>query len=460
MERIHLDCPNCGAKLPAQSPSGQIKCAYCETKFHAAQARAAHTQGGESLDLHTVAASAGALQSEAHARWVGQAAAREIAGVRGGRSVAKPGLVVGVVVVLVLVFVGTRLFQSGLLSSLPGASDFPGAGDLTGGSGASDEPEGASDEYLTYDTVGGPPQPVTIGGETAFVGRTRASHADDQLFIEAYDADTADRHWRIGPLGSYGDARRELFAIHASRVFATDPSPSLRIHDLETGEELEKISLTDRVETICLPPEGKDKDAIWIEQVDERTGLLDLEALRLNEAGRPDWCPASRDSVVNLPSASNAVDSARAPAVDGMRIRKVFVEGDVGVALGVRDPGTPFPMVAGFDPETRALRYHNDLAADTPDQVRARSSELGALENGRFIANYGSGSDAWHVTAFDAETGARLWNTTLRPLFSIDPLDALVASGDHVFIMRQRSVEILSAEDGELLGTVGRESYE
>ncbi len=455
MERIHLDCPHCGAQLPAQAPSGQVTCEYCGTGFQAAQAGGARTQAGEALDPDTLAAKiARELQSGAHAPAAAQTADRppEPSPPSARRSSRAIRTTVLMTILVALVPAGVAMYSAGLFEDIPGLSNIPSAGELV---------DRATGEHLIYDTVGGPPQPVTIGGESAIVGRTRASHADDQLFVEAYDAATVDRHWRIGPLGSYGDAYRAAhFAAHDDYVFVTDPQPTLRVHDLESGEELETIALTDRVDTLCIPPVDSDHDSIWIEQVDERTSLLDLDALTLEEAGRPGWCPQSTENVLGIPTTSNAVDNARAPRVEGMRTTAAFVDDDLGVALGVRDPGTAIPLMAGFDPDSREIRYQHDVAADVDGQVRERSAQHAALRNERFFATYGSGSDAWHITAFDAETGARLWNTTLRPLFAVDSLDALVASDDHVYVMRTSSVEVFSADDGELLGTVGRETYD
>ena len=37
-------------------------------------------------------------------------------------------------------------------------------------------------------------------------------------------------------------------------------------------------------------------------------------------------------------------------------------DGDVAVALGKKHPGTALPIVVGFDPKTKAVRWQQSLA--------------------------------------------------------------------------------------------------
>ncbi|MGB1277081.1 MAG: hypothetical protein ACPG77_15155, partial [Nannocystaceae bacterium] len=92
--------------------------------------------------------------------------------------------------------------------------------------------------------------------------------------------------------------------------------------------------------------------------------------------------------------------------------------------------------------------------------VREDSNKAEGLAAGRFISIYGSGQDFWHLTALDAKTGARLWDTKLRPLFSVDQVDKVTVTATHVFVNRTSSLEVFDASSGKLLGTVGNETYD
>ena len=65
----------------------------------------------------------------------------------------------------------------------------------------------------------------------------------------------------------------------------------------------------------------------------------------------------------------------------------------------------------------------------------------------------------WHLTALAAKDGRRLWDTTLRPLFAVDQIDALTVTAQYAHIQPHKLAEIYDAATGKLIGTVGNESY-
>ena len=143
-----------------------------------------------------------------------------------------------------------------------------------------------------------------------------------------------------------------------------------------------------------------------------------------------------------------------------MRVSRTHIAGDLGVAAGVKHPGTAIPRAAGFDPATKKIRWDQPLPAVDLSTVRQRGSEWDALAGGRYISSYGTGQDGWHITALDARTGDRLWDTTLRPIFAVDKIDDLMATEGHVFVVRTSSLEIFDAHTGKLRGTIGHETYD
>src|SRR5688572_17215616 len=78
-------------------------------------------------------------------------------------------------------------------------------------------------ERLTWESNGGPPVPVTVDGKDHFLGRVRAVHADDQLFVVLVDAGDVHFRWRTPPLGSYSDGYRSTwFAAAGGKVVVSD----------------------------------------------------------------------------------------------------------------------------------------------------------------------------------------------------------------------------------------------
>jgi len=408
MDLVSIDCPKCGASLPPRLASGQTRCEYCGARFTTRRAQPASTTGGPSPSTGSTA------------------------------------LVLAVVAALLLVGL------SGGVAFLV----------IVGGGQGEDEVSSAAaprapSERLIWDDVGGLPVLVRIGGQPAFVGRTRAVGADDQLFVEAYGARDAERLWRVGPLGSYSEGYRStLFGAVDDRVVVSDYRSILRLVDLETGEEVRAMTLTDRVDQLCAREGGA---RVWVHQVDERAHLLDVHTGEMTEAPRPEWCPRSQREARRLAQEGVGVD--RAPGVRRMMVQRVHVDAERGVALAVEYPGTPIPHAVGFDLDNGEILWTRILPVVDVATVRTGDAPSG-LAGGRLVAAYGAGRDAWHLTALDARAGTRLWDVELRPLFAVDKLEGLVVGDSHALLARTSSLEVYDAATGTLLGTVGTESYE
>ena len=72
----------------------------------------------------------------------------------------------------------------------------------------------------------------------------------------------------------------------------------------------------------------------------------------------------------------------------------------------------------------------------------------------------GEGQEHWHLAAFDAKTGDRLWDDKLRSIFAVDWLHGIEATANHVFLVRMSSVEVYDAATGALKATIGAENYD
>mgnify|MGYP002138279624 CR=1 FL=1 len=301
-----------------------------------------------------------------------------------------------------------------------------------------------------WDGAGGPGVPVAIKGQEAVLGLMRLSQ--DELYVVATDSATAQPLWKIGPLGTYGEGYQfTFFQAAGGFIFVTDARGTLRVHDLITGKEVKTIALRDRATALC--PVGTDAVAVAVK--DRHHVAIDTGSLTLHEAPLPPDCESGRRAQVRR--AREEGSHRRRLAIRGFDIQSARIEGEYGVAGAVKSPGTPTPYALGFIPQSREVAWQQVLP--TVDPLSVHASEHDGLSAGRYLAIYGVGSAGWHLTALAAKDGARLWDTTLRPLFAVDQIDALTVTAQYAYVNRTSSLEIYDAATGKLIGTVGNETY-
>jgi hypothetical protein len=153
----------------------------------------------------------------------------------------------------------------------------------------------------------------------------------------------------------------------------------------------------------------------------------------------------------------SAVSSIPNFTPSGTFITAAFKATTMTVLLGTKTPGTPTPMVVGLDPTSQSVRWQVPLPVTDLDTVRDNSSSYGnaAVCGDRFIGTYGAGAKSWHVAAMDATSGVRQWDVVLKTIFSVDSLHGVVCSPTRVYIVREKSVDVLDAATGHAVGTIG-----
>ncbi len=416
---MSLKCDNCGAPLPKGTTSGEMTCTHCGHRYKLV-APVAPAPQVDAEAARRAAQREVALQHRAHAIAAAAAAGRT------GRSIS---IVVSLVVMAMVaggVFFAVKAKRGGLGAVF-------------------------SMDFLIWDDVGGRPVVVTVGGREAVLGRVRTPAAGDKLFIRLSATDGGEI-WRTPALSTYMEGYQSTYyAAAGEHAVFSDYRSQLHIVDLATGKEQRLVSLTDRVKEIC----AVDANQVWVKQADDRQLRVDVNTGETQEASRPGSCP-KRDSWGKLESE----EPGRAPKVPGFRADRVNTGDGVAVASGVKSPGTPLPMIVGFDPASREVRWKQPLATIDQNKVRDGSAELSAVHGDRYVATYGEGSDLWHLTALDARTGDRQWDVVLRNVFAVDWIRGLIVTEGHVYLTRTSSLEILDASNGRLLGTIGRETYE
>ena len=435
MALIELTCPNCSASLPPREESGEYQCEYCGTRFRPArpgevagsQVRVRVQEGGAAVNKAALVAVVVAL------------------------------LGVGATTAAVIVAQSDDPTQAPTIA-VPGSPPTPQPAALPTPTPDAETPATPpvvqSNERVTWDDVGGMPVPVVIGDREAVIGRVRA-RPEDQLHINAYDSRSLTPIYEIGPLGTYGDAyRNTYFVAKGDALVVSNYRNALQIHDLQTGAERHELTLSDRVEHICDTGEANE---VWVAVADERHILVNLESGQSSEAARPAGCAKSHWEAERKRERGS---SRGAPRVEGFKATRVLIDGELAVAAGVKSPGTGYPRIVGFDPKSKTVRWEEDLFSVDPHAVDERSNEFDDLTDGVYYGTYGTGADRWHITAFDAESGKRLWDTEMSDIFAVDSLDGVVATKDSVFVVRTSSLDIYDAKTGALVGVIGSDTYE
>lgn len=436
MAVISFDCPNCGAKLQPDDSKRRARCQYCGANFDLPRTTAVTPQG--------VSASGG----------------------------ASGALLAGVAAMVVLGATVSYFMISAPAPSMPVAQalvpgvptkpiDAPTVPVPTVPAPTKTDPMRNEADFM-WDDVGGPPIVVTIDGAEYVLGRLRV-RPDDQLHIGAFAADGGASRYRVGPFGSYGEAYRAThFAVVGERLLVTDFRGKLKVFELASGKPVQDIALTDRAERFCLVEGTDEKPRLYLAQVDQREFLVDVAAPALKEEKLPRVCEAQQrfGSRGGDPALATSERLRRAPKVEGFEATGVHVDGDLAVARGVKSPGTAYPMAVGFDPASRQVRWKNPVPVVDLASVRERDNEQDILVGGRYFATYGEGPEHWHLAAFDAKTGDRLWDDKLRSIFAVDWLGGIEATANHVYLVRMSSVEVYDAATGALKATIGAESYD
>lgn len=441
MPLITLDCPKCGAAVPHKDPGAQnVTCDYCGTSFGLESARSARDETGVIIDAEALAQII-ARHQKGHPQLQLNLPGTEPRASSGGSAL-------GCLITIVAIIAGAIPLWLSL-----------GEMDVDTDIDFSKVVAKVKIERSGWDDAGGPPVPARVNKKRAVLGRTRYYDEDHALYIEAFKASDASRLWRFGPLGSYSEGYRSTwFAVLGDRVVVTENDAKVHLVNLNTGKKLKTRELTDKAQGLCIPPDKKG-NTVWVMVADKRHQAINIKSGKLKEATLPEFCNEPGIKTTIAARARQREELARAPDLKGFKALRVHISGHTMVVAGHKHPGTAIPRAAGFNADSDKLLWQKELAMTNRSSVR-EAFNFDALVKGRYVAVYGTGQDTWHVTALDAKTGDRIWDTKLRPLFAVDSIDDLVVTDRHAFIVRTSSMEIFDVRKGKLLGTAGSETYD
>ena len=463
MEPIEVECPNCGASLPAGDPRAGYRCTYCGTAFELRRARGAKTLAGVRLSPEQLEQLARSIGREVAASQGPQAPPVDATALaRRHRRAYRRWTVLTGLLTFGLIAYSRWAHQSARTTSQLGT-------------GPASTPNTAA---FLWDDSTGLPEIVRTEDRTLIVGRTRAVPGTDALSIEAFEASTGERVYRIGDLGTYAGASKFVrFAVAGGDLVVSTAEPALQIHDAATGALRQKISLTDRVEDFC---RSGDERHVFVVQVDGKAldhpvGSTELQPIRRlpkecrNRSNSELVDPFEKGKLRKRPADSGKLRGAFVrrgtlrgkPSIPGTDTLARYGDGEGRiVVVGVQSAGTAVPKAAAFaGKDAKEPLWMTDVA-DVPLASLRDADLLAAVSGNRLYAVFGVGTEGWRMTALDTGSGARIWSQDLRPLFSVDRMNFLLPVDDVLLIGRGNGIEVRRAADGELLYILGTLDYD
>jgi hypothetical protein len=312
-------------------------------------------------------------------------------------------------------------------------------------------------EGLTWDAVAGPPFIRNVDGDgyEDMIGRYRVLNPD-QLWVGAFSGADFHRFWRAGPYGGWSDYQHILVAAAGARILVTDAHLGAHVLDLATGREVGSVGLSDRAAAVCAD-EGAASPRFFVGSVDGQGLLIEGDPPQGVVSRRPPWChPLGMP--VRWERRRGDLPVHQTPRVRGFAPQLVLGARSLAVAVGIKHPGTPIPMLVGFDPARRQVQWNRVLS--TGDAQAAADGSAGPFEmlGDTLYAYYAlhDRTEGGHAIAIDARTGVTRWDVIVPHSAEGGPPDAMAATERRVYIPHWTWLDVLDAQNGAVLGTIGR----
>jgi hypothetical protein len=298
--------------------------------------------------------------------------------------------------------------------------------------------------------------PVAIDddGVEDFVGMYRLFDGSEQrMAIGGFDGKTLERKWKSAELGTLSQNGYTMrMGLAGRRVVVTDSRYTAHVIEVATGKEVGAVQLSDQPRNMC--SEGTGGSRVWIEVADKRNVLVDVSTAKATVTpARPSFCPKAEGDACESASVP-CLDEDAAPKTEGLSVRTVLIDGDLGVAVGHKTPGTPVPTLQGFDAKTKTARWSATIAPDALAMSTGMDTPVD-LMGGRIYTVYGQVSKGYHLVAFDARTGARTWDVLIPRSESGSDPDQIVVTPKRIYVPHWTWLDVFETAQGKHVGTVG-----
>jgi hypothetical protein len=436
-EVVSRKCPHCSGNLPPLGDSEKVTCEYCGYEFDVrhtteqpvAPAPAAKKGFPKSGKPAFARPKPPRLERTPVSAPVTARAPTPVvvpAATRGIRAIGCLAVLVPLIAV-----VGSGAFS--WLRTMPGAS-IPSLSAIV-------EPA-----YTFHRTVGFFQANADGVEDVAMIVRTVLS--GDDMHLVMFDGATGHELWKVGELGSYTQGYQYTYAAVAERrVMLTDFRGQVRLFDLGTGAPIAAFALPDRAKALCA---GQKPGQVRLTLQNGSKFIFDIPS---GAGGAPEVVELGEPTCVAPPDLAIPQAFEAGVSIPGLEEPQRMVQGDLRVAVGRRSSGVRVPMAVGLaaDGQTPVWTMIVPTVAETMVDESGSDALRCGLGAGRLYCAYSLTSEGARIAAFDARTGARLWETEFRGWASSVDVDALRVGPNRLVIEQFGEAELFDAATGSLL---------
>ncbi len=302
-----------------------------------------------------------------------------------------------------------------------------------------------------FRTFADPPMLVDVDRDGVLDVVGLSQHLGKSRWIGAHHGITGKELWRTDDLPEsveHHEARRALIGRYFVSV---DSVAVVRTFSVDSGALQWKKRISDRARAIC-----GGSGFVRIESVDDAVTTLALDdgipVVGLDASS----CRADYDSLGKTTPEWQTVDWSEfddhdlpdrrvAPGMVGYGAL-IPSQGKRVIWLGMRDPGSPVPMVSLL--EDGVPRWTQVVPAGDPLEAQNSGIHRAAVSGERVFIPYAMRAAEANVraTCLRLTDGKRLWDAPLRTTLS--NIDAVVASPQTLFLLRGNSLHAQNASDG------------
>lgn len=425
---IDIKCPKCSAPLPIAADAQSVTCKYCGgTSAIERPGRPFHPEPGQQV-VHLPAASA---------------AARNV--------------VLGASTAVMLIGAGTAFAV--MQSASPSLAPVSGSHVQAGRAGQAPRQTGAAAQPAQRLRFHDHPMLADVNGDAAPDVIAKVSDYGSNTWIAAYDGTSGAALWRSEPLTKDASEGQTLRGVAHGRVVSVDALGKVQAYDLKTGGPAWSSLLGEKARQIC---EGD--GLIVIETADEVRHGLEPTGGKAQKLGKDAPCKPVFSSDDDITPGYRIIGWSDfreygLPGLhdtDGISAHRALVPTGPGprFLLGAKSKGTSVAMVAAIGDKKKKLWIDVVPGVDplTTD-VNVTTQQAGYID-GVLVVPYRmkDHNAGTRMAAFDADTGARLWDVQALP----DQVSAgLSLSNERVYYASWTRLVVLSLKTGEQQFTLG-----
>lgn len=336
---------------------------------------------------------------------------------------------------------------------------------------------------------------VNNDGKLDVIGRVYFQPSAEQRFV-AYNGVDGSMLWTSDDLGMTKDGTVWPFAVAGNSILFANPKTQMRAFAIGDGTARWAIDLPEKLETACA---GDDAASAIVQLEDKRWFTLTLANGALELLAVPPPCrPLDGDSAYLSRAGQLQIDppfeygQLALDGIDGVRAPFAIFDSktETLIALAEKNPGTAVPMLIAYQRDaypSRVLlgglhRLRTAVSLETRKELDRQAAKIEkqlprskakvlwsvtvpssapleakpgalphrnvALQDDIVVAAYEGAAQVHYLTAFKVEDGTRLWEIQL-PAPNTRWLSRVIATAEHVYVVRGRGVEAYTLRDGK-----------